>query len=348
MPYINDNGASLGVPIELKPEEPSHQPKRNTVAECYEQVVNDITTARSSLSTERTDGYINYWAAQALLSRVYLDMGKNKEAYEAATDVINNSKGLYQLYTRDEYPTIWGKDFQAEALFELYISTTEPSEWGGGTGGEGAPMVYANEEKGVDWNNLILTEEFLNLLEEDPNDVRHCITQLSLIENNEGLPEAARTRKVFLSKFPGKSGDPKDNNISIIRLSEVYLNAAEAAAMLYKENNQSEYRTKAQTLIDALRIKRFSQTTYKPTTISEGEQLVSFIRDERRRELCFENHRWFDLRRYGMEEIKHTWYDTSGEPIEYILEKNDPGFTLQLPNEAFEHNSSLVQNEPRK
>ena len=122
MPYINDNGASLGVPIELKPEEPSHQPKRNTVAECYEQVVNDITTARSSLSTERTDGYINYWAAQALLSRVYLDMEKNKEAYDAATDVINNSKGLYQLYTRDEYPTIWGKDFQAEALFELYIS----------------------------------------------------------------------------------------------------------------------------------------------------------------------------------------------------------------------------------
>jgi len=132
------------------------------------------------------------------------------------------------------------------------------------------------------------------------------------------------------------------------KVTEAYLNAAEAAAMLYKENNQSEYRTKAQTLIDALRIKRFSQTTYKPTTISEGEQLVSFIRDERRRELCFENHRWFDLRRYGMEEIKHTWYDTSGEPIEYILEKNDPGFTLQLPNEAFEHNSSLVQNEPRK
>lgn len=74
-------------------------------------------------------------------------MGKNKEAYDAATDVINNNGGLYQLYTRDEYPTIWGKDFQSEALFELYISTTEPSEWGGGTGGEGAPMVYANEEK---------------------------------------------------------------------------------------------------------------------------------------------------------------------------------------------------------
>ena len=40
--------------------------------------------------------------------------------------------------------------------------------------------------------------------------------------------------------------------------------------------------------------------------------------------------------------------DPVNNPIEYILEKNDPGFTLQLPNEAFEHNSSLVQNEPRK
>lgn len=60
MPYMNDNGASLGVPIELKPEEPAHQPKRNTVAECYEQVVADITTALPNLRTEKTDGYINY------------------------------------------------------------------------------------------------------------------------------------------------------------------------------------------------------------------------------------------------------------------------------------------------
>lgn len=53
MPYMNDNGASLGVPIELKPEEPAHQPKRNTVAECYEQVVADITTALPNLRTEK-------------------------------------------------------------------------------------------------------------------------------------------------------------------------------------------------------------------------------------------------------------------------------------------------------
>lgn len=336
MPYINDNGASLGVPIELKPEEPSHQPKRNTVAECYEQVVNDITTARSSLSTERTDGYINYWAAQALLSRVYLDMGKNKETYEAAADVINNSKGLYQLYTRDEYPTIWGKDFQAEALFELYISTTEPSEWGGGTGGEGAPMVYANEEKGVDWNNLILTEEFLNLLEEDPNDVRHCITQLSLIENNEGLPEAACTRKVFLSKFPGKSGDPKDNNISIIRLSEVYLNAAEAGVKL-----GGEYLEPARGFLNQI-VGRANPEK----SVSAEEFTIERVLKECRKELVGEGQIFFDYLRNKQPIVrKGGWHLSTLNTLNAeTIQPNDPRIALPIPQSEIDANPNIVQN----
>ena len=45
------------------------------------------------------------------------------------------------------------------------------SEPSGGSGGEGAPMVYADNVK--DWNNLILTKAYLDLLNEDPEDVRH-------------------------------------------------------------------------------------------------------------------------------------------------------------------------------
>ena len=118
----------------------------------------------SGLRQETSNGYINYWAAQALLSRVYLNMGEYQKAYDAATDVIKNNGGRYQLYSYEEYPNVWGQDFQSESLFELYITLSEPS---GGTGGEGAPMVYANEAT-VDWNNLILSEDFLNLLNEDP------------------------------------------------------------------------------------------------------------------------------------------------------------------------------------
>lgn len=336
MPYMNDNGASLGVPIELKPEEPAHQPKRNTVAECYEQVVADITTALPNLRTEKADGYINYWAAQALLSRVYLDMGKNKEAYDAATDVINNNGGLYQLYTRDEYPTVWGKDFQSEALFELYISTTEPSEWGGGTGGEGAPMVYANEEKGVDWNNLILTEEFLNLLDEDPNDVRHCITQLSLIENNEGLPEAARNRKVFLGKFPGKSGDPKDNNISIIRLSEVYLNAAEAGVKL-----GGEYLEPARGFLNQI-VSRANPDK----TVSASEFTIERVLKECRKELVGEGQIFFDYLRNKQPIVrKGGWHLSTLSTLNAeTIQPNDPRIALPIPQSEIDANPNMVQN----
>ena len=71
--------------------------------------------------------------------------------------------------------------------------------------------------------NLILSEDYLNLLNEDPQDVRHCVTEVSAIANNEGLPEGARDKKVYLAKFPGKTGDPRDNNLCIVRLSEIYL-----------------------------------------------------------------------------------------------------------------------------
>ena len=48
-----------------------------------------------------------------------------------------------------------------------------------------------------------------------------------------------------------------------------------------------------------------------------------------------------------MDELTHVWYDAAGTRVEYKLEKNDPGFTLLIPQEAFELNHSLVQNEKR-
>ena len=174
MPYTLNNGASLGVPIETETTLPTHQPSRNTVAECYRQVIDDMTGALdlSALSTGKKDGYLNVWSVKALLSRVYLYMNNNEKALELAKEVMNNG-GLYNLFTHDEYPTVWGKDFNSESLFEFYYTLSEPD---GGTGGEGAPMVYADNVK--DWNNLVLTKAFLDLLGEDPDDVRHALNCL--------------------------------------------------------------------------------------------------------------------------------------------------------------------------
>lgn len=69
----------------------------------------------------------------------------------------------------------------------------------------------------------------------------------------------------------------------------------------------------------------------------EQESLISEILDERARELAFEGHRWFDLRRTTRPRIEKTLY--SGQTI--ILEQNDERYTLRIPQSAIEANPNL-------
>ena len=71
--------------------------------------------------------------------------------------------------------------------------------------------------------------------------------------------------------------------------------------------------------------------------------LLQFVRDERRRELCFEEtHRWNDLRRYGCPRIEHKFYATKdAEPATYVLEAGDKNYTLALPKSETEYNTQI-------
>ena len=79
--------------------------------------------------------------------------------------------------------------------------------------------------------------------------------------------------------------------------------------------------------------------------ITDQEELLEFIKDERRRELCFEGHRWFDLRRWGMPEITHVWHESQTESRVYRLQEKDLMYTVPIPDEAIQENGKLVQNE---
>src|SRR5690606_19656444 len=74
----------------------------------------------------------------------------------------------------------------------------------------------------------------------------------------------------------------------------MYLNKAEALAILNRTNE-------AHTALNEVRKYRFTAANL-PVVTETGEALVNLIRDERRLELCFEGHRWFDLRRYAVNE----------------------------------------------
>ena len=69
----------------------------------------------------------------------------------------------------------------------------------------------------------------------------------------------------------------------------------------------------------------------------DKEALVQEILDERARELAFEGHRWFDLRRSTRPRLEKVLDGTR-----YVLEENDARYTLAIPKEAIEANPGLL------
>lgn len=143
----------------------------------------------------------------------------------------------------------------------------------------------------------------------------------------------------------------------ILRAAEVYLNKAEAEAML----NQPE----AANTLKALMDKRYADHKYPSVDGLNGKSMIDFIREERRKELSFEGHRWFDLRRYAVSSkypekrsISHAVYRSAtsyGEkaPLDriYTLKPygEDNAWVLPIPPEELVFNNGvLIDNPPRE
>ena len=119
------------------------------------------------------------------------------------------------------------------------------------------------------------------------------------------------------------------------RLSEAYLNRAEALVFLDKWES-------AITDINTIREKRI-KNDYE-ITATNREDALNKVWEERRRELCFEKHRWFDLRRQGMPELRHI-FTNGGSRKEYILPAGSKSYTLPIPKKIREQNKIIVNIE---
>ncbi|MCR5780154.1 MAG: RagB/SusD family nutrient uptake outer membrane protein [Bacteroidaceae bacterium] len=122
-----------------------------------------------------------------------------------------------------------------------------------------------------------------------------------------------------------------ENSYCSFRSAEAYLTAAEAAAQL---NDLP----KAINLLKPLMQKRLNSSAYGTTlTLMESmtqAELLEEIYDERARELAFEGHRWYDLRRTTQPALTHTF---AGETYTLTPEK----YTMRFPTEAVESNPEI-------
>jgi len=271
--YLKDNGASLGGCIITEAVGPDYMPKRNTVSECYTQIINDLTAAIPLLTATKNDGKINRWAAKTLLSRVYLYKGDNTNALQQAEEAITGALANgYRLWTNAEYASAtaaWKSKFTPEVLFEVVNTVSDRA------GNDGiAYLLYRGG-----YNDIVLTEAFLDLLNEDPLDVRNKLTKLETSSSSYN-----KTKPVYLLKYTGPDSDVRNANVPVIRISEAYLNAAESAVKL--ENND-----KAVQYLDPI-VKRAN-----PANSVTGTVTLEQVIKERRKEFVGEGHRQFDALR---------------------------------------------------
>ncbi|MBR5323824.1 MAG: RagB/SusD family nutrient uptake outer membrane protein [Muribaculaceae bacterium] len=145
----------------------------------------------------------------------------------------------------------------------------------------------------------------------------------------------AKTLKQWVLR---KEKDDYDNERCSFRSGEFYLIAAEAANELNDKNNALKY-------IKELMQKRYKATNYntysKALDAMDKDALREEIAAERQREMAYQGHRWFDLRRTTQPQITKVYTTADKTEETFVLEQADARYTLRFPTEAVEANPGL-------
>lgn len=292
-----------GIPLQLKANV-------NDVLSCssletvYQQVLSDIEEAKKYLNVETWEEGYNYrfntLSADALKARVCLYMGDWQGALDAAKVVIEKHDDLEDL-------------------------TKSSSK---------LPNNYQSVENIVALER-VMTSQYASIGKPN-NDL--------LAKYRAGDQRKSKYFKQVTASSANLLKGGKDELRCSFRSGEAYLIAAEASAELAGEQGDASanevHLNDARTYLKTLMAKRYASSRYTvyAAELDDMDQagLLQAIYDERERELAFEGHRWFDLRRLNQPAMTKTFLENT-----YTLEQGDSRYTLRFPTEAVEANPGI-------
>lgn len=313
--YFNLVRMFKNIPLILEPVSPTNMYSITQAkpADIYAQMEKDLLAAINDLpATVTTDEYgrLTKGAAQALLGKVYLYDGKKAEAATQLAAVNGTPGGTsqygYKLLTNFSDLWVTNNKFNSESIIE--VSHTNKSQAGWGNWGSGTdegnsvcvmvgPRGYVkNNASAPDlpagWSFNVWTQNFYDFMKTDPR-FSETVFDLKALKASgaadyvPGYKDTGYFMKKFLptsadvSPLGGDSVLNYQKNSYIIRLADTYLLEAEALGGTG---------ARAQALLDAVRFR---------AGLSSVPVSMQTIKDERRRELAGEGHRFFDLVRWG-------------------------------------------------
>ncbi|MDB4270515.1 RagB/SusD family nutrient uptake outer membrane protein [bacterium] len=297
--------------------DPGVEPAREPVASNYSEIIDDLVRASSLIGDANGEGRLDRNSVFGILSRVYLYNGEYAKAVAAANQVTT------PLATPAELDGVYTDSNNAGIVVEWAVNTSSESNFAN------VGVLYSQSNASATISEYAIDLEFFTNV--DANDLRRNVMQF--IGTNQGNDYNA------VKKFLGETGQVNGRvDIKVLRAAEVLLNKAEAQYELGLE-------TAALASLDELRDQRY--TSYAGG--ESGQALEDAIQFNRRVELSFEGHRFFDIKRRG-EAINRSVFgdiiDGSGTPAEVLtLPAGDFRFQLPIPIDEINANSNMEQNE---
>ena len=296
---------------------------RNTVQECYKLVLLDLLTAIQFFGeeTQRTPTYISGLACKALLARVYLYMKDYENAAKYAAEVM----AQVPLTDRADYVNMFRKaqDFPGEGILRMNTYDT-----GSGMRGLCLPLSGAS---------IVPDDAFMAKFAAD--DVRKELFTF-VAEEEDGEEYAGKVYTAICKYLPVKHGVSAAENRRcdpfVLRVSEMYLIHAEALCLGGGDLSAAAGDVKA------LRARALGK---KPSEISLSysgpAELDRIIQEERSKELCFEGHRFYDLKRRGEDVVRS---DASTSTMKH-LKYPDYRYSLPISQMEMQANDQMEQND---
>lgn len=337
-----------GIPIMLKGttnivDAPKVLPARAPIADVYNQIVSDFTAAQDRLVFSTGAGFTNTAnkvAAQAMLSRVNLYRKNYTEAKRWADSCITRVGS--RLTSGSSYVTNWRIATHQETLMQVFYATnTEnpgvneslqtsfttlvtpgvPAVTGGF--GDLVPTISLLNDLGITLAGGNTVANFVGanaVVASRSADIRNLLYEPGTTGRGKAYIET--------TKYIGKNGFINLDNVPIVRIAEVYLNRAEAMA-----TPGSAVLNEAAALADLNTILTARGLTAVALT---GTALYEEILRQRRIELAYEGHRFWDLKRLGRDIVKAPHYNT--------VTFTDARILTAIPQREVDGNPNLVQN----
>ena len=311
--YLNDS--ALSILISDRVPEVTETLPRNTNAQVYTSIANDLDSASNLLSTTATDNkYITQDFVTGLKARLAL-LQNDASAITHAQELIDS----YPLATQLQYTSMFLDTDNTEVIFKA----ARTSSLVGG-------LWYFTNSAGpfIEASNSLYDAH-------DPADIRLYVN-INFSNNNSG-PSDPDNNIHLINKYPGNAS-PFLSDVKVMRVSEMYLIKAEAQVTA---NNLAG----AAATLKQLRDARFAANTALDSYATQTEAYEAVF-NERRLELAFEGHRYLDIRRFKTRlntGINRDARDcASGGNC--VMLPSDHRLTLPIPQVEINANPSIVQN----